>query len=650
MLLSYDNFLDNFNILRGDGSLLSDRSIEINFSLINNHFGKLFKSDSWDDIKLKIVDTNLTLTLLDTYTESSSMKCNILDALFHLNKHEDYTKARAMCSERKKSDALHRSEIDEFDWESCLKGLKSKADISKHDYQIYLMGNLLYYHPRRVSDYADLDVVTDGEECLSDKQNYYIKNEHKFVFNKFKNAGAATAGEKVVICHEILRPIIDKWLSVYNTSNHMFVGVRGRKLTSDYYSQLLGNSGLPSTGANRKQQTSLALSSGENPMDVAFRFNHSVSTQQLNYKKRVIPFASDIEDREADDNVADDDDVEDDNVADDDVADDIVADDDVADDDVADDDVVNDGVIDVVDNDVVDDIVDDDIVEEEDGLNLIISDLEIDNVCKYDYFKDRLEVSDASKRQIFDYVISLFKELNFVSTAITNRNLIDFLKSSEKVVQNIERKCVADISKRTYYYRLYKFSKALRVEFLPYKILFDKYDIECKSRNHNVLISDTLLLQLNGLCNDAVDNLPTLTGNWIDIMKWRNAIITILVVKLPTREGTHYRTIMNKDDGTNSFYCDGIITYRCGKKTTVVEIPQFYVRIFDEYHALAKTLSNYFIFQETGYNIMSMANLSKLGSYLLGTNIRSVREKWKKCIKKSDLSLSERKRLTVMMG
>lgn len=288
MILSFDDFVKKCKLTTSN-KILHQTTMNMYYKFVNNHFEMFFGTKDWLIIDKNIHNPSTVLDKLKSYEWSISMKLKflaVLNQLYHCN---EYTKEYAMLKENYRDVLLSESTIEDYDWATKLLELDAKKDNSKWDYQNYIIALIMYYHPRRLYDYSSTIVVreTTCDNTIKDN-NYYIVANRKFIFNKFKNSEAITAGCKEFTLNADLNGLFDKWLNELNTSDNMFIGKRGKAISSNYLCTLIHDIGLPTTTENRKLQESKELLQGKTRTETSNKFNHSITCQQLNYNKKIV--------------------------------------------------------------------------------------------------------------------------------------------------------------------------------------------------------------------------------------------------------------------------------------------------------------------------------------------------------------------------
>lgn len=638
MLLQYDNFVGMCSLLRSDGEPLNRNTVQKYYDCVNNHFGKIFKCDTWDKIATILADTKETLRLIDEYQVKLSAKFNILCVLNQISKHKDYSIRCREIGEMKRGEALSKKEIMVFDWAAKLLELEEKSASSRNDYQNYLIANIWYYHPRRVGDYCALNLVRDEVGELDPTKNYYLHQHHRFIFKTFKNSGAVTAGQMIVDSHPKLVPILDTWFSIYNDSSHVFLSKRGRVLSEDNMKKIVSFIGLPCSGLNRKQQESAELKSGKDCLAVAYKFNHSVTSQQINYNKILVSAdqecsVSNIE------------------------LDEMVSVSSTESDTLFDRAYVN---MDILSVDNGNESLNQTgcLVREHTSVDIFRPKVKIRlRLVEYTFteFSKGLSLSDSSKRQIYDYITSLCNEVSGITGLLTRVKIYQVFSGPDRIIEWINQKNASISSLRLYYYRLMVFANRFGVNVEKYSRLFEKYDSDSKSRTCRETISDQDWIEFNKTMTDQLATLSinlTINSDENTILSYRRVILMVLMLTIPVRKlSVDYRSLRNTDDGINNFYGNGVITYRHsdGIVQTKVNIPPEYRYIFEKYHAVSRQLSDHFIFTN-GRKMYSMQNFSNMSKELFGRDIRSFASKWVEIIRTGGYSLSDRKMLLGYMG
>lgn len=154
----------------------------------------------------------------------------IIDApLMLYNQWNTLLKERSDVQTKKKDDNLHKKLKVLINFKTIREMVNEKAseyidgDHSLEDFRNFLILALFTIQiPVRISNYTNMRVV-DDEDFTDADYNYLIVNgDYRFVFNKYRTSHML--GAKTIYVHdEILKYLIDKWLSKYNRESINFL-------------------------------------------------------------------------------------------------------------------------------------------------------------------------------------------------------------------------------------------------------------------------------------------------------------------------------------------------------------------------------------------------------------------------------------------
>ena len=228
-----------------------------------------------------------------------------------LNQQYEDNQATGVISDKQKENFVDISEIhkviDEIRNEIYVKKLRKKSDLSKKDFQlymVYLLLNIYVKYPFR-NDVAGMSVITKrkyNKLTLEDKtaNNYIVveKNKMSFVLNEYKTS--KKYHEKIIPIDKELEKIFRMYFRLTNISEKMkngestilFVSSAGSPLTRNGISQLLLKTFKQRLGKSisttmlRKIYLSSKYSNVKEEMEKdAHIMGHSVETQQKVYVK-----------------------------------------------------------------------------------------------------------------------------------------------------------------------------------------------------------------------------------------------------------------------------------------------------------------------------------------------------------------------------
>jgi hypothetical protein len=283
-MLSLADFENKYG-QRGDKRLQAS-TIKRYYGFLNKHFELFFGTKDWDEIVRKCGEIDDNISKIGKSDLSLSNKITLLQILWRIHESDKYSKCQTGLSEIYKNDCLKRVNVANYDWETTLRKFDRVKCKNWWYYQRCVLANLMFYHPRRVQDYALLRIVRSDEVELSSESNYYLSEKRELLFFKFKNSESGTAGEMRVQLDDRMRELMDDWMTINKTVN-VFVSKKKLRLSANYLCKLIKFFGLPTTTRNRKIQESVALANGEDALETSKRFNHSIATQQVVYKKVV---------------------------------------------------------------------------------------------------------------------------------------------------------------------------------------------------------------------------------------------------------------------------------------------------------------------------------------------------------------------------
>lgn len=241
-------------------SNLSERSQRLYDRCIANH--------------LQGVDINNVTDVLDKVQGLSySTRIQTLKAVFSKTQNQELLSSLTKWEEEYKSTILSR-DIETIDWSNILTRLYNNRKQSYTSFQSFLLGLLMYYHPRRFGDYYLLSTIP------SDTTNLYKNGS--VAFNKFKNINSKTAGEKEIVLAKEVTKWIEIYISKYKVEGKFF------DMTERQFRYLFTKNGIPLANHNRKFQESNAIKKGDKPrVEIARKFNHSVAVQCVYYQKPI---------------------------------------------------------------------------------------------------------------------------------------------------------------------------------------------------------------------------------------------------------------------------------------------------------------------------------------------------------------------------
>jgi hypothetical protein len=205
--------------------------------------------------------------------KSYSVKLQAMKAVTHITGKKDLLQSIAKVDEEYKASIISKP-IKEINWKETLDKLHKNRNQSLKAFQSFLIGIIMYYHPRRFGDYYHLS-TTIG------KDNYY--SQGVIHFTKFKNVKSNTAGETEITVHKKAKIWIEKYIAKYEIQGRFF------SMTGRQFRYLMEKANLPLTTDNRKFQETCAIQSGQSRVEIARKFNHSLATQCLSYQKTIKP-------------------------------------------------------------------------------------------------------------------------------------------------------------------------------------------------------------------------------------------------------------------------------------------------------------------------------------------------------------------------
>ena len=134
------------------------------------------------------------------------------------------TEIRNKLNEEVSSHKLIRKQKENYlKWEEILEvydGLKPKYKKSKTAYKTYVMLSCyVLMAPRRLKDYALMDVADEETEEMDRKKNYYIKAGGYFIFNNYKTA--KTYKSKKIKLTEEHKKILDDYIKEYEIDDSL---------------------------------------------------------------------------------------------------------------------------------------------------------------------------------------------------------------------------------------------------------------------------------------------------------------------------------------------------------------------------------------------------------------------------------------------
>lgn len=226
-----------------------------------------------------------------------------------------------------------------------------------------------------------------------------------------------------------------------------------------------------------------------------------------------------------------------------------------------------------------------------------------------------------------------------VDSPLTFMNLYSLLEG-ESLINLIESSKDADATKKKSFETVWYLSQSLNYPIDKSEIYHEKF--KCynrKTKEHGrtipVIMSDEFYDSCKQNVIQSVNMLAT-SQLTVDsplslVIRYRDTLLKILVVELPTRGCADYYLLRNKDDGRNSFYNDGKIYYRSLENNgllAVVDIPVQYVTLFNSYHKVASGISDYFFFGERNKAQIDSQNFSGYVTKKLGVNLQAFSHKW----------------------
>jgi hypothetical protein len=265
---------------------------------------------------------------------------------------------------------------------------------------------------------------------------------------------------------------------------------------------------------------------------------------------------------------------------------------------------------------------------------------------KLDEFQQELEkggkrIGTTSQKQVYDNLLKLFKEMSDDSASI--EKLVEFVESSDQIVDFLDGSDKSDSSKRIIYYSLKTFSEIKEVDSNKYSEKFNELNKKGKSRGRRDILSDEKWQKCHETLKELLGYLPEelSADDYIKtIVDYRNTVLMILYLELPARRNDDYRNLRTRDEGKWSYYDE---TSNCfvykkadGKLQVKVKIPDKYIKIVNTYFNVAKQLSDFFFFTEKGYKQFNSNNFSNTGKKIFQIELQSIRNKWKDKVDKCE--------------
>jgi hypothetical protein len=149
------------------------KETEEKYKKIIKTYGKM-REEGIDKLIENLKNNNLSISYIKTIL--SALKWNEGERGKH---EEEYKEAIRKISEKQSKQEKHLNKFKKIDWKK-IKKIKGKT------VDDLILGLYSMFPPRRIKDYAFMVYVKNRKGVEDDDENYYISDEHKFLFQNYK--------------------------------------------------------------------------------------------------------------------------------------------------------------------------------------------------------------------------------------------------------------------------------------------------------------------------------------------------------------------------------------------------------------------------------------------------------------------------------